>query len=101
MAAIKPGFQKEAEFLPVTVVREDWYVFNIINAQDAVKNIIKTDLVTTWSDKITFDKNRMTNAKLFRVDKQVRTFTSDVAGSFKEIVENNNLTGIEFKEIEE
>jgi hypothetical protein len=45
------------------------------------------------------DKSKITNAKLFRVSgKPSRIFTSNVGGSFKEIVERNALSGLLFDE---
>lgn len=101
---LKPAFGKEAEFLQVPVEDEMWTILHVTNMQDAIDMAncrfkIRSDGTVGRMLKLALDKTKIKNAKLFRlVGKTVKLYTSDGPGSFKEIVEKNQLTGLSFDE---
>lgn len=103
---IKPLFIEEAQFLPVPVEDEEgWTVLNVTNLQDILdkancRHQIRPDGKVGRMIEMALDVTKFTNDKLFKIkDKVTHPFTSDSPGSFKEIVEKNNLTGLEFLEL--
>jgi hypothetical protein len=103
---IRTHFADEAELLPITVGDEPWTILNVINLQDILDTAncrykIRSDGTIGRMLKMALDKSKITNAKLFRVaGKPSRIFTSDVAGSFKSMVEDHALKGLLFDEYE-
>lgn len=101
---LKPLLNNEAEFLPITVDSEQWAILNVTNMQDVIDKAncrykIRPDGKVGRMLKMALDKSKLTNGKLFRpIGRSAGIFTSDVAGSFKEIVEHHALTGLLFDE---
>lgn len=100
---LKPHFEAEAEFLPVTVEGEKgWTILNVTNMQDILDKAnsryhIYSDGTVGRMKAAAFFRDKIENGKLFRVTGLTSYFyTSDSPGSFKEIVESKELTGLEF-----
>lgn len=103
---LKPNFKSEADFLPVSVEDEKgWTILNVTNMQDILDktncryHVHSDGTVGKRIIKAAFFRDQITNGKLFRVTGlKPFLYTSDMPGSFKEVVESNSLTGLEFAE---
>jgi hypothetical protein len=103
---LRPIFSDVAEFLPVPVEGDEgWSALNVTNMQDAIDKVnsrykIRSDGTVGRLLEMAIDKSKITNGVLFRIaGRHMYLYSSDVPGSFKEIVEKNDLTGLEFDEV--
>ncbi len=104
---IAPVVNDVAELLPIPFNNETWYLLNVHNIIDALdkencKYKIRKNGEVGRMLEIAFFANRIPHAKLFMVPEKRSTYyfaehhSDDSETDFKNIVEKNNLFGIEF-----
>ncbi|MCF6256951.1 MAG: hypothetical protein L3K25_11760 [Gammaproteobacteria bacterium] len=105
---IAPAVNDAAELLPIPFNGEIWYLLNVHNVIDAIDkenckyNIRKNGEIGRML-KIAFFPGKTPHATLFTVPEKRSTYyfaehhPDDSENNFKNIVEKNNLFGIEFK----
>lgn len=102
---LKPCLPEYVELLPLTVDGADWNLIHFpkrFNAFD--KELSQFDVLPTGRagmiHRMVLNPEEVTSPSVFRVDGLMACFSSDSEGSFKQLVEDNGLTGIRFKEVE-
>ena len=104
----RAGLKDSCEFLPLSLNGEPWFALNILNKQNAID-----DNLTEWNMRngrinrvmrfknLVINKKAITTGGLFRVEGAgLMTFCTDEPGGFYEVVKTNNLTGVDFAEVD-
>lgn len=104
---LRPYINEYVEFLPIHVDGWRWYIIHVLAREDvynehASKRFIRRDgTPSRMFEKLVLDGNRATDGVLFRVKGLgLGIFSTDKPGSFKDIIEQFQLTGLKFQELE-
>ncbi len=106
LECLLPHLQHDMEVLPLAVVNHDdnCYLINSLNVIDCLDEANSKIRRFTTSQRIlaveeyAFIESRMHNSLLFKVP-QLATSTIFCNGDFKRIVQENKLTGLEFRRL--
>ncbi|WP_235187435.1 imm11 family protein [Vibrio nigripulchritudo] len=102
------GLKTCSEFLPLNLNGERWLTLNITKTIDAIdkdKTVVnlrngKPSRVRPFK-KLVLAKDSISDGGIFRVQGAgLRTFCTDQPGGFFDIVTSNNLSGVNFTEVD-
>jgi len=108
---LRPVISDVAELLPLPFNDETWYFMNVFNRIDAVDKANSSYKVYSSGrigpvEKIVFSPDKVPHAKLFTIPETpsiyyAEHYPDDNPNTFKNVVEQNKLFGIELKKIRE
>ncbi|WOC25890.1 hypothetical protein LY624_15110 [Pseudoalteromonas sp. N1230-9] len=106
---LEPYLGDNVEYLECDLNGELWFAMNVVGFEDAVDheltefNYNRRGQIsrTRRFKRLVMDKKRINNSAIFRTkETTLRYFTTDAENSFYRLVKENNLTGLEFTEVE-
>lgn len=106
---LEPHLGDNVEYLECDLKGERWFALNLLGFEDAVDhdltefNYNKRGQVsrTRRFKRLVMDKAKINNTALFRTkDTTLRYFTTDAENSLYQLIKENDLTGLDFIEIE-
>lgn len=106
---LEPYLGDNVEYLECDLNGELWFAMNVLGFEDAVDheltefNYNRRGQIsrTRRFKRLVMDKKKINNSAIFRTkETTLRYFTTDTENSFYRLVKENNLTGLEFIEVE-
>ncbi|GAA3923885.1 imm11 family protein [Litoribacillus peritrichatus] len=105
---LEPSLKDSCELLPLTLDGEAWHVVHILSCLEALDEERSTRNMrngkpsrTRRFNKLVLNSDAITTRGLFRVKGVgLTTYCADVEGGFYELVKQNNLKGLKFREVE-
>tara|TARA_B100002049_G_C16083504_1_gene378249 strand:- start:115 stop:705 length:591 start_codon:yes stop_codon:yes gene_type:complete len=106
---LEPYLGDNVEYLECDLNGELWFAMNVLGFEDAVDHELtefnynrRSQISRTRRFKrLVMDKKKINNSAIFRTkETTLRYFTTDAENSFYRLVKENNLTGLEFTEVE-
>lgn len=106
---LEPYLGDNVEYLECDLNGELWFAMNVLGFEDAVDheltefNYNRRGQIsrTRRFKRLVMDKKKIKNSAIFRTrETTLRYFTTDAENSFYRLVKENNLTGLEFTEVE-
>ncbi|MEZ7279505.1 imm11 family protein [Pseudoalteromonas sp. 68 DY56-GL68] len=106
---LEPYLGDNVEYLECDLNGELWFAMNVLGFEDAIEheltefNYNRRGQIsrTRRFKRLVIDKNKISNLAIFRTkETTLRYFTTDAENSFYRLVKENNLTGLEFIEVE-
>ncbi|WP_405127975.1 imm11 family protein [Pseudoalteromonas sp. PB2-1] len=106
---LEPYLGDNVEYLECDLNGELWFAMNVLGFEDAIEheltefNYNKRGQIsrTRRFKRLVMDKKKINNSAIFRTkETTLRYFTTDAENSFYRLVKENNLTGLEFTEVE-
>lgn len=106
---LEPHLGDNVEYLECDLNGELWFALNILGFEDAVDheltefNYNRRGQIsrTRRFKRLVMDKNKIKNSAIFRTQETtIRYFTTNAENSLYRLVKENNLTGLEFIEVE-
>ena len=106
---LEPHLGDNVEYLECNLNGELWFAMNVLGFEDAIDheltefNYNRRGQIsrTRRFKRLVMDKKKINNSAIFRTkETTLRYFTTDAENSFYRLVKENNLTGLEFTEVE-
>ncbi|WP_036956191.1 MULTISPECIES: imm11 family protein [Pseudoalteromonas] len=108
-AIMEPNLGHNVEYLKCDLQGETWYALNLVGFEDALNHDLTEHNYNKRGEikmikpfkRLVIDKSKVENTALFRTKETGLSYiTTDAENSFYSLIKENNLTGIDFHEIE-